>query len=183
MTLDNYQIGLTVVQIIVAGGVGYASAVFKIGQYTQKVKTLEEDNKTTRTELKELLIKVTECSTSLKEREPLGKKRSPVALTERGNKVLTESGGQKFIEDNLNELKEKVELKNPKTSYDVQEYSKVVIEELTTDERINNMKEYLYKEGMELDDLIFVLGIYLRDKVLENKGWKVEDVDKYTPAE
>ena len=44
------------------------------------------------------------------------------------------------------------------------------------------MKEYLYKEGLEWDDLAIVLGIYLRDKVLISKNWNSEDIDKYDPT-
>ena len=35
---------------------------------------------------------------------------------------------------------------------------------------------------MELDDLVIVLGIYLRNKILETKGWNVKDIDKYDPS-
>ena len=57
-----------------------------------------------------------------------------------------------------------------------------VIRNMTDDTRLNGMKEYLFKEGIDIDDLITVLSIYLRDKVLEAKNWKAEDIDANDPT-
>ena len=84
-----------------------------------KVNNLEKFSEKAEKGLQEVRDKVIACETSLKEREPLTKRKSPVSLTERGDKILLESGGKKFVDDNFNELKDKVEQQNPSTFYDV----------------------------------------------------------------
>lgn len=161
-------------------GVSIVSAIITFLIYKEKVRRLETDVTEIKTETKQIRDKVISCETSLKEREPLGRRKSPVSLTERGEKVLTESGGKKFVDDNYPELKEKVENKNSATSYDIQESAREVIQTLKEDERMNQIKEYLFKEGLEIEDLEFVLGIYLRDKILKDKDLKMEDIDNYS---
>jgi len=130
-------------------------------------------------EVREIRDKVIACETSLKEREPLGKRKSPLALSERGVRFIKDSGGEKFVEDNFDELYEAVEKLEPKTAYDVQEDSKKVVESLREDERLNPLKEWLFKDGSTLEDLFFVMSICLRDKVLIKKNWNVEDIDQH----
>ena len=167
--------------VIISALVSFLIASSRIGEYKNKVDTAVSDITDLKKELKEVRDKAVACETSLKEREPLTRKRSPIALTDRGSKVLNESGGKKFIEDNYEELKNNVDEKKPETSYDIQEISRNVIEEMKNDQRLNSLKEYLFKEGMELDDIVEVLGIYLRDKILNDKKLSVKDIDNYDP--
>lgn len=179
MNDSTLQIVIFIANLILAGIVGALSAIFTIGKYKEKVDRTETDIKDIKSDTREIRDKVIACETSIKERGPLTRRKSPIDLTERGEKVLEESQGKKFIDDHYEELKRKVEENNPQTSYDFQEFSKKVVGELRDDERINPIKEYLFKEGMELDDIIEVLGIYLRNLILHEKNIAVEDIDKY----
>ncbi len=181
MDSNTLTIAVSIAGVLLSGFVSFVVANIRIGEYKGKVDTHHVDISEIKKEQKEVRDKVISCETSLREREPLGKRKSPISLTDRGNKVLNESGGKKFIDDNLSEFSSKVEAKEPKTSYDVQEISKEVISGLQNDDRVNPLKDYLFKEGMEIDDIIFVLGIYLRDRILEQKHWKVEDIDAHDP--
>ena len=160
-------------------GVSVIAAIGTFLVYKSKVDRVEKDLKEVEIEIKGIRDKVVACETSLKEREPLTRKKSPVTLTDRGNKILAESGGKKFVDDNYAELKKNVEDINPQTSYDIQEISHTIIERLKDDARINGIKDYLFKEGMQLSEIVDVLGIYLRDKILEERGIAVEDIDKH----
>jgi hypothetical protein len=145
--------------------------------YKEKVRHLEEAVAEVKKDGKEVRDKVIACETSLKEREPLTKKKSPVSLTERGSAFLKNSGGEKFVDDNFTELLNKVEAREPKTSFDVQEISKEIIASLQEDERLNPLKEFLFKDGSPLEDLVTVMGVYLRDKILTHKKWEAKDID------
>lgn len=169
--------------VLLSGLISFLIASMRIGEYKGKVDRACTDISELKSEQKEIRDKVIACETSLKEREPLTKKKSPVALTERGAKVLSESGGQKFIDDNFEELNKEVENLKPKTAYDVQEFSKQILTGWQMDERLNSIKDYLFKEGMEIADAIDVMGIELRDRILKSKGWSVDDVDKYMPTQ
>jgi len=167
--------------VIIPLAVSLITAIATFFVYKEKVSNLEKEVDKLRTEVKEIRDKAIACETSLREREPLARRKSPVSLTDRGTSVLQDSGAKKFINDNFEELMRKVNESNPQTSYDVQERAREIVESLSNDVRINTMKDYLFKEGMDFSDLALVMGIYLRDKILENKGWKTEDIDKYDP--
>lgn len=178
--MDN-TIWISLAGIIISGLVAFIVSSMRIGEYKNKVDTAVSDIAKMETEIKEIRDKAVACETSLKEREPLTKRKSPITLTDKGNKILTDSGGRKFVDDNYSELKKLVEDSKPQTSYDIQETSHKAIEGLKNDIRMNGIKEYLFKEGMELSEIVDVLGIYLRDKILGEKKWRVEDVDRYDP--
>ena len=168
--------------VIIPLAVSLVTGVATFFVYREKVSRLEKDVGKLHDEVRDIRDKVIACETSLREREPLTKRKSPISLSERGRRVLEDSGGRKFVDDNLKELKKAVEGKSPQTSYDVQEMARKVIRSMTDDTRLNGMKEYLFKEGIDIDDLITVLSIYLRDKVLEAKNWKAEDIDAHDPT-
>ena len=121
--------------------------------------------------------KVIACQTRLEERGPLLQRQSPVSLTERGSRFLEDSGGKEFVDNNFGELLGIVDTMQPKTAYDVQEDSRQTIEALRDDERLNSIKEYLFKDGSTLEEVFSVMSIYLRNKVLTHKNWNVEDID------
>lgn len=149
----------------------------------EKVSRLEKDVKEVRDEVKEIRDKAIACETSLKEREPLKKSKSPVSLTDRGQRVLKDSTSQIFVDDNYAELKSLVEAKGPQTAYDIQELSHNVALGLRTDARINPIKDYAFKEGLGLDEILDILGIYLRDKILSERGINTNDIDKHDPTQ
>lgn len=90
--------------------------------------------------------------------------KSPLSLTDKGKVVLLDSGGKDFIDKNKDELLDSIKLKAPKTEYDIQEFSKEVINSCMNRDEFIPIKEYLYKESsIPKEPVMEVLGIYLRD--------------------
>ena len=152
---------VSIAGIIISALIAFLVSSFRIGIYKNKVDNACGDVEKLEKELKEVRDMAVSCTTSLKEREPLVRKRSPIELSDRGKIVLAESGGKAFIDSNYAELKAKIEEKKPETAYDIQEAAKAVVEEIKEDKRLNPIKEYLFKEGMPIEEIIIVLGIYL----------------------
>jgi hypothetical protein len=167
--------------IFIPLGVSILTGLVSFAVYKIKVDRLETEVKEIKIEIKEIRDKTIACETSLKERGPLKKSKSPVSLTERGEKVINDSGGKSFVDANYTELKNKVEEKDPKTSYDIQEVSHKILMDLKSDVRINPIKEYAFNEGLELNDVLDIMGIHLRDLILKEKGIAVEDIDVHVP--
>ncbi len=173
-----------IINIFISAGVGFIAASMKIGIYKNKVDNLEttvgkDEHGGLRKTVGDMRDKVISCETSLKEREPLTKRRSPISLTERGLKILKASGGETLVDDNFKELLKNIDALKPATAYDVQEDAKKVIDNLREDVRLNPIKDYLFKDGSSLDDAATVMSIYLRDKVLKHKKWNVADIDHF----
>lgn len=175
---------IAIADLVIGFIAGLAGAFIFVGQYKNKVDNLEstvgkDEHNGLRKTVADVRDKVISCETSLRERGPLLQTQSPVSLTDRGLNFLKDSGSERVIDDNFEELLKQVEALNPKTPYDVQEDARKVIEKLRDDDRLNPIKNYLFKEGATMEDAIAVMGVYLRDKVLEHKKWNVQDVDKH----
>lgn len=107
---------------------------------------------------------------------PYIQSKSPLALTDRGKALLIDSHGKDYIDLKKTEFLEEIKLETPKTAYDVQELSKRLIEKRTSLDEFNTIKEFAYKKGITLDLILEVLGIYLRDILLIELGFKIEDI-------
>jgi len=95
--------------------------------------------------------------------------KSPFRITEKGYIALKESGALKFIDNNKSVLINQVEDKNPKSSYDVQEYCKQVISEYTNSDDFIEIKEYIYEKGFDLESIVMTMTVYLRDIILAKR--------------
>lgn len=158
---------------IVAGLITYGSIT---GVTKQKLKNLEDDNKDLKSQVRELRDKTIACETVLKERGPVVQSNSPVSLTERGKKLLEESGGKSYIDSKKTDLIKKVRDNNPKSAYDVQEYAKKVIAECSTSQDFVPLKNYIYLQGEPLENLVATMGVYLRDLALPGLGFKIDEL-------
>jgi len=184
--MDDVRIGIFILNLLISAAVGYGAAAFKIGEYKNKVDTLEstvgkDEHGGLRRTLGEVKDKVVACEVILKERGPLAERKSPISLTERGDNVLKESGGMDYVDDQKESLLAFIRDKNPKSAYDVQEFAKLAMELRAKEDDFIPLKNYAYKEGMDLDDILFVTGIYLRDITLDPLGFSHEDIDKFDP--
>ena len=56
-----------------------------------------------------------------------------------------------------------------------------VLRMISKEDRFIPLKDYLFKEGLDLDELILIIGIYLRDLALPRLGFKLEEIDKTDP--
>ena len=186
--MENLSWIVSIISIILGALAGWGAAAIKIGKYIQTVDDLKTKVSALEKDIKEHSNKLTECSTKIDERtqsyaSTLTKRKSPVSLNEKGEALLKESGSDKFILENKDEFVEKIKNKNPHSAYDIQEYADEVISTLKNHERIIPFKDYAYKEGLDLEQSIFiVMGLYLRDIALSLLGYKPEDIDKSDPA-
>lgn len=175
--MDSSTIAIDAAGILISALISFLVASFRVGEYKNKVDNACNTIENLQEEMREVRDKAIAAETLLNERGPLTKRKSPVDLTERGLKILTDSGGKKFVDENYAEFKKSVEATNPATSYDIQEKSREVFGNVENDVRLNPIKEYLFKEGLELENIVEVLGIYLRNKILEERGIKIEDIN------
>lgn len=176
------SIGVPIFISLIGAIASYKVQVNRIDMLFSTLKEAKDEIKELKAELQTVRERAVKCETILKEREALAKRKSPLSLTERGTNLLKNSKGDRFIDENLEELKKLIDDEAPPTAYDVQELSQKTIASFKDDPRFIPLKDYLYKEGEDINDLVFVMGIYLRDKVLMANGMKIEDIDKHDPA-
>ena len=160
-----------IISVIISAVVAFAITSFRLGKYTEKIEQLEKHNLHGRISCLEGKV---ETSQDLSK---FIKTKSPFALTEEGKKLLEDSGGKLYIEQNKEELIKQIGAKNPNSAYDVQEYAKAVITEKSSDESFKEIKDYLFKNGLTLDLIVGVMGISLRDIALpEFPSFSITDI-------
>jgi hypothetical protein len=93
-------------------------------------------------------------------------RKSPLGLTEQGLMMLNDSDGKHYIDTNKGDLVHEITLLHPKTAYDVQELSKKVLEQRSNDDGFIPIKNFAYKNGADLSDIINAMRLYLRDIAL-----------------
>ena len=104
--------------------------------------------------------------------EKYGRTDSPVSLTVDGTTLLKESGAEEYIEKNKESLLKQFEdITEP---YDIQKKAtEVMIVKMGNDKDI---KDFVFRKGENMRDVVYVASIALRNVVLEHKGI---DIEKY----
>jgi hypothetical protein len=94
---------------------------------------------------------------------------SPVSLNEKGAKLMQDSGMKNVIDENIALFVAQIEeSEQNKTPLDVEKLAFYVLKKRENDDCMNIVKNYLYNNPKEeIDTLIFLGGIYLRDKYFE----------------
>lgn len=100
---------------------------------------------------------------------------SPLKLNDEGARVFRQSKIGPIIDERKTELLQKIQDKNPDGLYDVQEFSKTVLEELRNDSVIlKKLKDRAYNSGVDIDIVLFVGSLYLRNIYRDERFEKKE---------
>lgn len=113
---------------------------------------------------------------------------SPLQLSNIGTSILEDIGGKKYIDDNCIELIHLLEEKSPKTGFDVDEQSTILLTQMTLDARFNPIKNYIfhnpvYRKGtfecnLHMLIVIQIMGLYLRNRYFQRYPELNEDLSK-----
>lgn len=162
-------------------------ALVTFGVYREKVSQHGKDILDLKRDAKDFNARLIEYCTKLDERtgntvEKFVRRKSPLSLTPFGEDLINAINGKKYVLDNKDRLVELIKAKNPKSAYDVQEYARKVIEDLQTNDDFIPFKDHAFKEGLQLEFIIVVLSIFLRDTALPVLGFTPEQIDESDPA-
>jgi hypothetical protein len=107
---------------------------------------------------------------------------SPRQLNDRGKNILKESGIKEIVDAKKNRLLEIVKTRNPKNPYDAEMFITQVMSELPTHcpEVVEQLKGGAFKTGVDINTVLFVGSVYLRDLIFPNLGFSVSDLDRPT---
>ena len=97
------------------------------------------------------------------------KSGSPLRPTEYGVQLIKDSGLEKILDDNKDFLCTKLKASLPKeyTEYDVQEKARSLLIELKDDPILNPVKKWIYENPTDIEVLLKVAGLWLRDDFLK----------------
>ncbi len=93
---------------------------------------------------------------------------SPLQPTEYGAKIIKESGLEKILDQKKESLIKSLRdsLHKDYTDYDVQETARKILISFKSDSIMNPVKEYAYKNALDVEIILRVGGLWLRDDFL-----------------
>jgi hypothetical protein len=135
---------------------------------------VEKETKGIKATADRLVVAVTEMQTVLKSKKSfnftalLEKGASPLRPTEFGANLIKNSGLEKILDENKEFLctKLRASLPTAHTEYDVQENARKLLVDLKNDPIMNPVKQYVYNNPMEIETILMVGGLWLRDDFL-----------------
>lgn len=177
--MDNQTISIVISSGIISLIVSFLGITLAIGQYKAKVdeavKTLTRHNEKIDT-LSDRVSKLEGGVERDRANSPYVQRKSPLSLTEKGKALLLDSGGKDYVDAHQSGLLDRLRKRRPKTAYDVQEISRDIIHEHSREDSFNGIKEFAFRQGLKLNDIIDVMGIYFRDIALKEMKLNVADI-------
>lgn len=152
----------------------------------EDIKTIKQDCLNFRDKISSVEIRIS--SVEMKFGTLIGESvaiaHSPRKLTERGEKILSESGIKEFAEQYLEEIIKEVKSENYQNPYDAELGIFMTIRELIDKypNSANSLKTGAFKQGVDIDTVAFIGGIYLRDRIFSKLGFSLSDLDKPKPT-
>lgn len=109
---------------------------------------------------------------------------SPRQLNELGKDILNKSGIKEIIDSKKQRLLEAVRELDPKNAYDAEQDISSVVNELPKycPGIVDQLKDGAFKVGQNIDALLLVGSIYLRDLIFSDLGFSLVDLDKSETA-
>jgi len=94
---------------------------------------------------------------------------SPLKPTTYGAELIKDSGLEKMLNDNKELLNKKLQASLPEgyTHYDVQEKARELLISLTDDPIMSSVKTWIYNNPIDIDIILSVGGLWLRDDFLK----------------
>lgn len=103
---------------------------------------------------------------------------SPMTLNERGKDILNKSGIKELVDKGLPQLIESIQEKNPKNAYQVQEFAREVMVSIKSNATLlPQLQKGAFDTGVDVDSVLLVGSLYLRDLALPKFNFKLEDID------
>jgi hypothetical protein len=117
------------------------------------------------------------------QRQAVAQRKSPVSLTELGQKIYADLNAEEMIAKSWQKICEAIETNMPnKNAYDIQQYifdtATISLETFLEKEDVDKVKLFAFKEGRPLAFYSLVFGIPIRDSYLKLKGIDIAEVDK-----
>lgn len=112
-------------------------------------------------------------------KDKLAPAQSPRQLNERGENVLNESGIKSIVDKNKEKLLGLVRQKDVTNAYDAERAISEVMMDLPKHcpEIVDDLKNGAFRVGADVDAVLFVGSIYLRNLIFSELGFNLKDLD------
>lgn len=159
--------------------------IYNVGGWAKTFKHHEDKIK----DLGSLLEKVIRMETKIEliyintNRNPVMEARSPISLTDIGNKIVGNIRAEATLDKYFSRMEPEIGLGKVDNAYDIQmeaiKYAKEKMIKFLDANELNVIKTEAFARGMIIEDIMSVFGILIRNRILKNKEIPVSDVDEH----
>lgn len=108
---------------------------------------------------------------------------SPMVLTEKGKKILVDSKIENFTTEYYDEILKQVKERNLQNSYQVQEALFEIMRNYKNNDACKSkLENAAFIAGVDVDTVLLVGAVNVRNKIISELNMKVEDIDKFDPT-
>lgn len=183
--LDWPTVGVvvTVVAVLLGGATFIVSKIFNLGKVSNRLEVVESEVKkiddainstkdTITKRIDDLMILMTQSNLTVA--------HSPRQLSTEGIRIFESSGIKPIVEQYFDEIVEKVKERKPENAYQAEKAILDVVNGLIGEDDVKNFVEKgAFNSGSTVEIVLFVAGIFIRDKVLSEIGLRPEQIDQY----
>lgn len=194
-TLPSLWIVIPAIGVVI-GGIAWAiKKIFKLGQFHHRFTALEKAvDEEIKPALETLKKTIEDVGKDLGNRidnlmlnntsDKVTVSKSPRQLNDSGKRILTQSGIGEIVNSKFDALVDRVKAQKPQNAYQGEELILSAVEGLRSESELKNkIEDGAYKSGDSVETVLFVGGIYIRDKILEKLDLKPEDIDTTKPKD
>lgn len=153
---------------------GFLLLAFRIGAVNEKIIRMESTLKSVEQEIPLIKLTIAHMLGRLDVlwHTHLARSYSPIALNEAGLRALETSNIGAFTEAVYSEIFTRVKAKNPQNAYQAQEALISIVSSYQNDEEYRlKLEEAAYASGHDVNSLLFVGALAIRDRVISDLGF------------
>lgn len=113
-------------------------------------------------------------------------RQSPISLTPLGEEIVRMVSVDAKLNEHWDAIRNQIGQGNPQNPYDIQTVSLSIardcFDRIFTQTEQNEIKNFAYSRGLNLLEVYPVIGVKIRDKILQERGLTVDAVDQHAPA-
>lgn len=163
---------LSSVGVSLLGAIG--TSFLTLGKYKEKADQLEERDKENRKDIKQLTTSVAvlderiqNIQKSIDNLAKSAQSHSPVQLTEKGWKMVKDSGAYDIFEKNKEKYLAELEAQKPRSQYDTQDKAYRIMSNKFNSSEFKPIQSWAFNNGKTVDEIVRILGYPLRDYYFE----------------
>jgi hypothetical protein len=114
--------------------------------------------------------------------KPFATSKSPLTLTDKGNEIFNRPKIQEFVKANKNDIISKMKALNYDSAYKAQEKLFTIVDSYKGGNYKINLENEAFETGQNIDIIMRIISIGIRNDVFNQLEMKVEDIDNSDPT-
>jgi len=154
--------------------------VFRSGRLFERLDFIKDSINELKPDVKE--IPIINAKVNILWTDRFTESKSPMILNEKGEKILKDSKIEELTNKYFIQILDQIKQRNPQNAYQAQEILIEVVRNFKdTPECKNKLEEAAFITGVDIDSVLLVAAVNIRDKIIKDLNFERDDIDKYAP--